>query len=414
MKRLGLIAILLTVPVLLAVFMRSGETFEIHEFDHTQFTSDFYCEGATSGDISGDGVHDIVYGPNWYEGPDFKAAHAYYEQEPFSIETYSNCFFHYIHDLDKDGQNDILRLGFPGREAMWYRNPGIDNAVWDTFRVATEVSNESPTFADITGDGVPEIVAINNGRYAYATPGEDPQQPWLFIPISEDRGLQRFTHGMGLGDVNGDGRTDLLEATGWYEQPASLDGNPFWTYHPYDFANGGSQMFAYDIDGDGDNDVITSDYAHAWGLKWHEQIRQGDDITFVSHQIMGETPEENAYGVYFSQLHALDLVDIDGDGVKDIITGKRYWAHMGRDPGETMPTVLYWFKIERNDNGVDFVPYLIGEQTGLGTQLVVQDFNGDQLPDIIIGNKKGAAVYVHRKKEVTHEEWEALQPERSP
>jgi hypothetical protein len=108
----------------------------------------------------------------------------------------------------------------------------------------------------------------------------------------------------------------------------------------------------------------------------------------------------------------VDLVDIDGDGVRDIITGKRYWAHMGRDPGEYMPTVIYWFKIDRQaDGAVDFIPYLIGDQTGVGTQVVVKDFNNDELPDIAIGNKKGTAYYVHTKRSVPEDVWKAAQPE---
>ena len=413
MNRRIRLPLLVAIPLLLALMAPYGQTYKIHEFEFSSLTGEFYCEGATAGDLSGDGVMDIVYGPFWYEGPDFKKVHTYYEQEPFSIETYSNCFFLYTYDFDEDGRLDILRIGFPGEEAAWYRNPGTDSDAWTMHQIADEVSNESPTFADITGDGRPELVAINDGRYAYAEPGPDPRQPWPFKPISADRELQRFTHGMGIGDVNGDGRPDLLEATGWYEQPASLEGDPEWIHHPYAFARGGSQMFAYDVDGDGDNDVITAEYAHGWGLEWHEQVRDATGgIDFVPHTIMGETAAENPYGVFFSQLHAMDFVDMDGDGLKDIVTGKRYWAHMGKDPGGTMPTVLYWFKLTRTGIGVDFVPYLIGEQTGLGTQLVVRDLNDDALPDIIIGNKKGAAYYIHRTRDVSRETWEAHQPRR--
>ena len=411
-RRRYLILILIAVPVLLAVFYRTSPTFEIHEFEHTQIQSDFYCEGANIGDFSGDGVMDIVSGPFWHEGPDFETTHTYYEPKAYSIEEYSDCFFHFTYDFDADGLDDILRIGFPGQEAVWYRNPGSGDDYWEAYQVADEVSDESPTFADITGDGQPDLVAVNNGRFAYAEIADDPREKWTFYPISEDRELQRFTHGLGIGDVDGDGRTDLLEATGWYQQPASLEGHPEWTYHPYDFAQGSSHMFAYDVDGDGDNDVISAEYAHGWGLEWHEHVEKEGEITFVTHQIMGETPEENPYGVYFSQLHALELIDMNGDGLKDIVTGKRYWAHMGRDPGEMMPTVLYWFELKQDDGNVDFIPHLIGDQTGHGTQLVVKDFNDDSLPDIIIGNKKGTAYYVHRKKEVDQATWEAWQPER--
>lgn len=414
-RRTRIILFLLAVPILIALIYRpAAEEYWVHEFEHTQLSDEFLCEGATFGDVSGDGQMDYVSGAYWYEGPDFSARHAYYEPEPFSIETYSKCFLVFTEDFNQDNLEDIFVVGFPGEVSTWYKNPGKTAGHWEAFEITDEVSNESPAFIDITGDGQPELIHIKNGRYGYSEPDwQNPEAPWPFTPISEDRGLTRFTHGLGVGDVNGDGRMDLLEAKGWYEQPASLAGNPVWRHHSYEFAEvGGSQMYAYDVDGDGDNDIISSEYAHGWGLLWFEHVKDADGITFKKHRIMGETPEENPYSVAFSGLHAIDLVDMDGDGVKDIITGKRYWAHMGRDPGELMPTVIYWFKIDQQEDGsVDFKPYFIGDETGVGTQVVVKDYNDDGLPDLVIGNKKGAAYYVHTKRAVSKEEWEAAQPE---
>ena len=401
------------IPLLIATSTANDE-YWVHEFEHNQLADEFFCEGATFGDVTGDDNLDLISGPYIFEAPLFEERSAYYTPSPYSIATYSDCFFHFVEDFNKDGFQDIFRIGFPGKEASWYQNPGPgSDELWLRHIVFDEVDNESPTFIDITDDGIRELVLIHKGRYGYAKPDtEMPEKPWTFVPISEDRGLQKYTHGLGYGDVNGDGRTDLLEAKGWYEQPASLEGNPLWKHHPYEFAIGGAQMYAYDVDGDGDNDVITADQAHSWGLLWHENVGQGDAVSFERHLVMGETPEENVYGVAFSQLHALDLVDMDGDGVKDIVTGKRYWAHMGKDPGGHMAPVLYWFKTSRTPEGeVSFVPYLISNSTGVGTQLVVRDYNNDQLPDIAIGNKKGIAVYTHTRRAVTKDEWERTQPE---
>src|SRR4029077_12523498 len=145
---------------------------------------------------------------------------------------------------------------------------------------------------------------------------------------------------------------------------------------------------AYDVNGDGKNDVITSLAAHGYGLAWYEQVQENGEITFKEHLILNKQtekdkpPQPDKYGVIFSQLHAVDLIDMDGDGLKDIVTGKRFWAHGSAGDAEpNTPAVLYWFKLVRgNDKSVDFIPYKIDDDSGIGTQVVAADIRGNKLP----------------------------------
>jgi hypothetical protein len=393
-------------------------------FKKTQLTDKFWCEGATFGDFNHDGKVDIVAGPYWYAGPDFKERHQYYPAtQTFSrkksdgtdekiegfegalgiTNTYSDNFFAFAQDFNKDGWDDILIIGFPGEITAWYENPKGRAGDWTKHVVFEVTDNESPTFADITGDGKPELICASKGAYGYAEPDwSEVAKPWKWHQISPNNKYQKFTHGMGVGDVNGDGRMDLLEKDGWWEQPKSLANDPVWQFHKFDFtpgSHGGAQMYAYDVNGDGLNDVITSFAAHGFGLLWYEQVRNNGDITFLPHVILNTEQKRspNKHGVSFSELHALDLVDMDGDGLKDIVTGKRFWSH-GRtgDPDRNSSAVLYWFKLVRNpDKSVEFVPNLIDSDSGAGTQLVTGFCSNKQYPDIVIANKKGTYYFQH-------------------
>lgn len=390
-----------------------GQNYEIHSFKKLHLTQTFYGEGANIGDFNKDGHNDVVSGPYWYEGPDFETKHEYYPAKPFDPQGYSDNFFAFTHDLNGDEWVDILIVGFPGKEARWYENPQGKKEEWPAHVVYSPVDNESPTFEDLTGDGKPEIICNSNGYFGYVEPDwENPSGAWTFHPVTIKGPWQRFTHGLGIGDVNGDGHKDILDAGGWWEQPASRGSRSEWKRHEWTFGTGGAQMYAYDVNGDGMNDVITSLAAHGYGLAWYEQYRENGQIQFHEHIFMNKEPEENKYGIQFSQLHALDLVDMDGDGLKDILTGKRYWAHGPKgDPEPNAPAVLYWFKLVRlPGGGVDFIPYRVDDDSGVGTQVVAGVIQG-KLPDLVVGNKQGTFVFLHEVKKVDKEAWQGAQPQ---
>ncbi|QDV55980.1 PVC-type heme-binding CxxCH protein [Rosistilla oblonga] len=406
MIRLSFALLLLTLP---ATDLISADPPTVVSWETHQLSTQFFSEGATVGDFNRDGIADVASGPFWYEGPDFKSPHRFYAQDAFDPHGYSNNFFSYTDDFNKDGWDDILIFGFPGKDASWFENPKGQDRFWPRHKVLDVVENESPTFADLTGDGSREIVCSSGGFFGYAEINrDDPTAPWKFHKISDQSAGGRFTHGLGVGDVDGDGRMDLLEKSGWWQQPASLEGDPVWKKHPFEFApgRGSAQMFAYDVDGDGDQDVITSLDAHGYGLVWYEQLDNAADGTaspsFEKHTILGSKTSDSPFGVLFSQLHAIDLVDVNGDGLKDIVTGKRWWAHGPRgDAAPNDPAVLYWFELTRpggDDGDVVWVPHQIDDASGVGTDVRVADLNGDDAVDVIVGNKMGTFVSLQRRE----------------
>ncbi len=255
--------------------------------------------------------------------------------------------FSFVEDFDADGWPDILVLGRVHKHsAYWYRNPGeklAEGAPWNKHFVFERIRGESPTLVDIDADGRKELICHWDNRWGWVAPDPtDPGKPWRFHAISTPWNYNQFYHGTGVGDVNGDGRADLIINDGWWEQPERPA--PLWEFHKYKFGGkGGAQMFAYDVDGDGDNDIITSLDAHGWGLAWFEQV--GGQRNSAKHTHHGQPRRRETYGAAFSQPHALALADIDGDGLMDIVTGKRMWAHGRTGDIEPMAApVIYWFQ----------------------------------------------------------------------
>lgn len=339
-------------------------------------------EAASVCDIDNDGKLDIVCGEYWFVGPDFKQAHKMCDVQPEA--DYYDDFSDFPMDVNGDGFVDIITGGWWGATLRWRENPKGKPVRWKVHDIDKCGNTETVRFWDVDKDGYVDIVPNAGGRVAV----------YKLVRDAKGKGTGKFTkhmikeggcgHGLGFGDVNGDGRGDFVVPDGWIEAPENTFEQE-WAWHPeFKLGTTSVPVLVYDVNGDGRADLIEGQ-GHGYGLSWWEQgaLAKGKRI-WTKH---GIDPDR-------SQYHDMMLADIDNDGKPELITGKRYRAHVGRDPGSSDPIGVYYFEI---DGGkfkrvtLDYGPP--SRASGAGIFLWVADVTGNGWKDIVAPGKEGLYLF---------------------
>lgn len=348
-------------------------------------------ENCTTADLDRNGYVDIVYGPYWFAGPDF-VPRAY--RANFIGSQYHRNNSDHVFDVDGDGWPDIISGYWDTNGIWWYKNPGNQPAEsergWEmhnpwTGRQLAPTRGRMEMFAlhDFDGDGIPELHSACYAR-------NEPLEVFRFTRDAEGKpamkpfvlGREGGGHGFAFGDVNGDGREDVLSEIGWYERPpGDIWAGPWKLHRETDLSkmHPSCPFVVKDLNRDGRLDIIFG-RGHHYGLYWWEQLAPKEDGTTQWKQhVIDET---------WSQAHCLALADLDGDGQEELIAGKCIWAHNADDPGAAEPPAIYYYQWHRAT--LRFTRHTIaapGEGIALGRQFSVVDLNGDGRPDILAPSK---------------------------
>jgi hypothetical protein len=355
----------------------------------------FRSEACCVGDFNNDGKLDIVAGPNLYLAPKWTPV----EIRKIAGEVddkgkgYYHDFANLPMDVDGDGLLDVVAAFWHEKSITWFRNPGKADGLWKETTIDSGMNFETADLCDLTGKSGQKPTHIlphvkPTVWYELLTCG-DKKGTFAKHVLSEKPG----NFGGGVGDINGDGRLDLVRPDAWFEAPADLNSGT-WKEHPLALGSkeeGKSehtaQIAIYDVNCDGLNDIIASS-AHRYGIFWYEQVRAGGDIQWKRH-LIDDT---------WTQAHSITLADMDGDGLLDLVTAKRFMAHNGSDPDEAGTLGVYWYRLQRKPS-VSWTKYAVSYDKGIGSGInnIVVDLDADGDLDIVVTGKWGGPAWFENK-----------------
>lgn len=321
-------------------------------------------------DINGDGQLDIICGGWWYEGPNWNR---HFVRDVEKIRGWFDGYSHLPYDVDGDGDTDFINVNYRSKAIYWIEHPDDLLTPWPKHIIAEPGSMETGRLHDIDGDG--QIDILPNGA-KFAAWWQRQGNQFVRRDLPEDL----HGHGIGFGDINGDGRGDIISLNGWMEAPENrITGK--WTWHPeFKLKRRPSvPIYIVDVDADGDNDLVWCE-GHDYGVFWEEQTIDSDGKRSWKHHVIDKS---------WSQGHSPLWADLDGDGQNELVAGKRFMAHDGKDPGAFDPLVIYSYQFDAKIKTWKRRLISKGNQVGFGLDPQVTDLDKDGDLDLICPGRSG-------------------------
>jgi pimeloyl-ACP methyl ester carboxylesterase len=332
-------------------------------------------------DVNKDGKLDIVCGSHWYEAPTWKK---HFLRKVEISGGRPDGYAHQVLDVNGDGWPDLITVNWRTQSLKWIEHPGPNLAKeeeWKQHVIAVPGAMETGRLVDILGDGTPTLLPCGSNFAAWWELRRTPNPMGGMTPewLRHDLPREIAGHGIGIGDINGDGRNDIIGRNGWAEAPQDRRGGR-WIWHPdFDLDQASIPILVVDVDGDGLNDIVWT-RAHDYGIYWLQQTRTPEGkIQWIKHII-----DTSVAGC-----HSPLWEDVEGKGRKDLILGRRYLAHEGRDPGEYDPQAIYRYQFDPKARSWrrNLISYNDGICFGLDPKAI--DLTGSGKLDLVCGGRHG-------------------------
>jgi hypothetical protein len=330
---------------------------------------------AAAFDIDHDGDLDVISGGFWYEAPDW-TKHVVRDVENIGgrFDDYSNLPL----DVNGDGWIDLVSCNYRSGSIYWVEHPGAALGEWTKHVIDTPGRSETGMLADVDEDGTPDVLPNGTDFAAWysQTRSDGGNVSWT----RHDLPQELAGHGVGFGDINGDGRGDIVGRSGWAEAPEDRRAGE-WVWHA-EFELGKDASIPIpveDVEGDGDRDLVVG-HGHNFGLFWLEQQSGAEGARVWTPHSIDDS---------WSCAHAVLWADVDGDGQSDLIAGKRYLGHDGRDPGETEPLRVYWYGFDRGTKEWTRHEIHFGGAVGMDLDPKAVDLDGDGDVDLLCPSRAG-------------------------